>query len=73
MFANLVCVLLPALFMLTQVYTVVPTVPVGTSNTCWKGEGRGLKAKLFLYHCTVGMGFPLALQYITATLPTLVS
>ena len=59
--------------MLMQVYTVVSAVPVGTNNTCWKSEGTGLKAKPSLYHCTVGMGFPLALQYNTATLPTLVS
>ena len=34
--------------------------------------GSGLKATPSLYHCTVGIGFPLAVQYTTATLPTVV-
>ena len=56
----------------TQVYTVVCGVSVGTKNTCWKFDGRGLTGKSSLYHCTVGIGLPLAQQTIAPTLPTLV-
>ena len=45
---------------------------VGTMNGCRKGEGIGLTVVSSLYHCTRGIGLPIALQYNIAKLPTLV-
>ena len=45
---------------------------VGTVNDCWKCERKGLTVVLSLYHCTVGVGLPVALQFSIAKLPTLI-
>ena len=44
---------------------------VGTMNDCWKGEEIGLTVVSSLYHCTRGIGLPIALQYSIAKLSTL--
>jgi len=61
----------PALFVDTQVYNVVCGEVVGTSNDCIGMFVTFLTALSFLYHCTVGVGSPSALQMILTGCPTL--
>ena len=45
---------------------------VGTMNVCWKDKDIALTAVSSLYHCTRGIGLPIALQDSIAKIPTLV-
>ena len=70
-FALAVCITPPALFVETQVYTVVVLLLVGMSSTCKETLVAPTMALLFLYHCTVGVGNPSAVHKIDTSSPTL--
>ena len=68
MFAQAMFLIFPALFLPSQVYTVVSGTLVKTKKN---GEDcRGINT-LFLYHHIVGIGSPSATQYNNNLLPTL--
>ena len=60
--------MLPALFFASQLYNVTCGVLVGAM---YNGDVSSGIATLFSYHCIVGVGSPLAVQYMSNLVPTL--
>ena len=69
MLSFLVYITPPALFVDTQVYTVVCGEVVGTFKSCIETLAISLIGSSFMYHCTVGVGSPSALQVIVKFCP----